>query len=126
MTSDDPSNGVDLRRLALDLPGTTEAPHFDRTAFRVRRIYATLTRDSVTVNLKLSPGEQAHWCAILPFALRPVPNKWGAQGWTEVTLARLEPGDLSALLRAAWRTGGGIDPKPTGRRPPNRRTIHDP
>lgn len=125
MTSDDPSNAADLRRLALDLPGTTEVPHFDRTAFRVRRIYATLPRDGMTANLKLSPDEQAHWCAILPSALRPVPNRWGAQGWTEATLARLDPDDLAAVLRAAWRTGGGIDPKPTGRRPPDRSKVHD-
>jgi hypothetical protein len=35
----------DLRRIALSLDGTTEAPHFDRTAFKVRRIYATLAAD---------------------------------------------------------------------------------
>jgi hypothetical protein len=30
----------DFRRVALSLDGTTEAPHFDRAAFKVRRIYA--------------------------------------------------------------------------------------
>jgi hypothetical protein len=34
----------DFRRIALSLPGTTEAPQFDRTAFKVARIYATLKR----------------------------------------------------------------------------------
>ena len=32
----------DLRRMALQLEGTTEAPHFDRAAFKVARIYVTL------------------------------------------------------------------------------------
>ncbi|MFN3868098.1 MAG: MmcQ/YjbR family DNA-binding protein [Hyphomicrobiaceae bacterium] len=125
MTPDNTSTAADLRRLALELPGTTEAPHFDRTAFRVRRIYATLPRDGVTANLRLSPDEQAHWCALLPSALRPVPNKWGDQGWTEVTLARLDRDDLAAVLRAAWRTGGGVSPKQTGGRSPDRSETRD-
>ena len=41
----------DLRRLALALDGTSEAPHFDRRAFRVKRIYATLAADELTANL---------------------------------------------------------------------------
>ena len=48
----------DLRRIALSLAGTTEAPHFDRTAFKVKRIYATLAADGKTANLKLDPDEQ--------------------------------------------------------------------
>src|SRR4029079_5340633 len=35
----------DLRRVALSLEGTTEAPHFDRAAFKVKRIYTTLAAD---------------------------------------------------------------------------------
>jgi hypothetical protein len=31
----------DFRRIAFSLEGTIEAPHFDRAAFTVRRIYAT-------------------------------------------------------------------------------------
>ena len=36
------ATGKDLRRMALSLEGTTEAPHFDRAAFKVARIYVTL------------------------------------------------------------------------------------
>ncbi len=32
----------DFERIALSLPGTEARPHVDRTAYRVRRIYATL------------------------------------------------------------------------------------
>ena len=35
------ATGKDLRRLALALEGTTEAPHFDRAAFKVARTYVT-------------------------------------------------------------------------------------
>ena len=47
----------DLRRIALSLDGTVEAPHFDRTAFKVKRIYATLAADGLTANLMLTPDE---------------------------------------------------------------------
>jgi hypothetical protein len=108
MTAASPAaTAADVRRLALLLPGTTEAPHFDRTAFRVRRIYSTLPSGGQTANLRLSPAEQSHWCGLLPQALRPVPNRWGAQGWTEVTLARIDLADLEILLRRAWSGAGG-------------------
>jgi len=35
------ATGKDLRRLALLLEGTTEAPHFDRAAFKAVRVYVT-------------------------------------------------------------------------------------
>jgi len=35
----------DLRRIALSLEGTIEAPYFDRTAFKVRRIFAILRQN---------------------------------------------------------------------------------
>jgi hypothetical protein len=40
----------DLRRIALSLEGTSEAPHFDRTAFRVSHIYVTLAADGKAGN----------------------------------------------------------------------------
>jgi hypothetical protein len=41
----------DLRRIALSLEGTVEAPHFDRVAFKVARIYATLAADRVRASI---------------------------------------------------------------------------
>jgi hypothetical protein len=58
----------DLRRIALSLEGTTEAPHFDRTAFKVRTIYATLAADGRTANLMFTPDEQALKCTVAPEA----------------------------------------------------------
>ena len=63
----------DLRRAALVLEGTTEHPHFDRAAFKVARIYATLASDRRTVNLKISPEEQEFKCMLAPDAFSPVP-----------------------------------------------------
>lgn len=97
------ATGDDLRRAALQLDGTTEAPHFDRAAFRVARIYATLAADSLTANLKLSPDEQAFKCMLAPAVFAPLDNAWGRQGWTAVTLAVVEPAELRQVLEMAWR-----------------------
>ena len=52
------STSADLRRIALSLEGTSEAPHFDRTAFKARRIYVTLAADGKTANFMFAPEEQ--------------------------------------------------------------------
>jgi hypothetical protein len=93
----------DLRRIALALEGTTEAPHFDRSAFKVARIYATVPKDGHRANLRLSPEEKEFRCLLNPTAFAPVPNAWGRQGWTTVTLASLETDELASALKAAWR-----------------------
>ena len=104
----------DLRRLALALDGTTTAPHFDRAAFRVARIYATLAADGRTANLKLTPDEQEFKVLLAPEAFRPVDNAWGRQGWTTIELNRLSIAELQAALDMAWRHAL---PRPsTGRR----------
>ena len=93
----------DLKRVALALAGTSEAPHVDRTAFKVKRIYATLSPDGETANLKFTPDEQEFKCMLLPEAFAPVPNAWGRQGWTTATLSKLGSADLQAALEMAWR-----------------------
>jgi hypothetical protein len=97
------STAADLRRIALSLEGTREAPHFDRTAFKVARIYATLAPDGRSVNLKFAPDEQALKCTIAPDAFQAIPNAWGRQGWTTAILARLTVPELRDALEIAWR-----------------------
>lgn len=92
-----------FRTIALALDGTSEAPHFDRAAFRVNRIYATLAADGKSANLKLTPDEQDLKCLIAPDAFERIPNAWGAQGWTTATLAALSADELKAALETAWR-----------------------
>jgi YjbR len=96
------ATGKDLRRLALALDGTTEAPHFDRTAFRAERIYVTLAGDGRTANFKFAPDEQELKCTVAPDAFAPVPNAWGKQGWTTATLAKLSAAELRAALQMAF------------------------
>ena len=97
------STGKDLRRVALSLQGTTEAPHFDRTAFRAKRIYVTLAADEKTANFMFTPEEQEFKCMMAPEAFAPVPNAWGKRGATTAILSKLTIAELEDALRAAWR-----------------------
>jgi hypothetical protein len=97
------STAKDFRRIAMSLDGTTEAPHFDRAAFKVARIYATLAPDGLTANLKFSRDQQELKCITAADAFRPVPNAWGQQGWTTATLAALSPAELKSALELAWQ-----------------------
>ena len=96
------ATGRDLRRMALALEGTQEAPHFDRTAFKVARIYVTLAPDGRSANFNFTPDEQELKCLTAPAAFAPVPNKWGQQGWTTATLAKLGAAELESALETAW------------------------
>ncbi|HEY9009981.1 MAG TPA: MmcQ/YjbR family DNA-binding protein [Devosia sp.] len=92
----------DLRRIALSLEGTTEAPHFDRAAFRVKRIYVTLAADGRTANLKLTPDEQEFKTMMAPDVFHAIDNGWGRQGWTTIELAAASADELRAALEMAW------------------------
>lgn len=97
------ANAKDLRRIALSLEGTTEAPHFDRAAFKVKRIYVTLAADGKTANFKFAPDEQELKCTVMPQAFQPIAGGWGRQGWTTAKLSELEIADLRSALEMAWR-----------------------
>lgn len=96
------SNAAQFRKIALSLEGTTQAPHFDRTAFKVKRTYATLAPDGHTANFKFTPDEQELKCLVAPDAFFAVPNAWGRQGWTSGNLAKLTAEELKAALEMAW------------------------
>lgn len=97
------ATSTEFRRIALSLEGTSEAPHFDRTAFKVARTYATLAADGLTANVKFTPDEQAFKSMMAPQAFAPVPNAWGRQGWTTVRLEAVDGSELRAALETAWR-----------------------
>jgi hypothetical protein len=107
------ANAADLRRLALALPGTTKAPHFDRAAFKVARIYVTLAGDGMTANLKLAPDELELKWTVAPEIFKPLDNAWGRRGWTTIYLPAATEADLAAVLDMAWRHA---EPKVTPRK----------
>ena len=113
------ATGKDLLRLALALDGTTQAPHFDRTAFKAARIYVTLSADGRSANFMFTPDEQEFKCMVAPDAFRAIPNAWGRKGWTDATLAKLSVAELKAALEMAWAHGAAKKSgarKPKGRR----------
>src|ERR1700724_1128452 len=59
-----------VRRLALSLPETAEAPHHDMTSFRVAgKIFATMPPEGGRVHVFLDEDEVAAYCAELPGAV---------------------------------------------------------
>ena len=97
------ATGEDLRRIALSLPGVSEARHFDRLAFRAARIFTTLAADRQSANIRFAPDEQEFKCLLAPKAFAPVPGGWGRQGWTTATLSELNARELRDVIEAAWR-----------------------
>jgi hypothetical protein len=106
------ADAADLRRMALALAGTSEAPHFDRAAFKLDRIYVTLATDG-TANFKFTPDEQEFKCQLAPEVFTPIDNAWGRQGWTTAKLAAASSDDLQAALEMAYAHAVG---KPKRRR----------
>jgi len=92
----------EFAQMALDLNGVTEKPHFDRTSFRTRKIFATLDRTSGSANLKLSLDDQSTFSAIGKGAIYQVNNKWGLQGWTTFELNALENHLIVDALQCAY------------------------
>jgi hypothetical protein len=99
------ATAADVRALALSLEGTTEHAHFDRAAFKVKRIYATLSADGMSLNLKFTPEEQEFKTLLAPDVFAAVPNKWSLSGWTTVDLAAIGKAELQAALETAWEHG---------------------
>lgn len=94
-----------FRKLALQLAGTTESPHFERTSFRVKKkIYATLDEKRLEVTVKLNEIDQSVFTAIDRQMIHAVPNKWGLQGWTIIHLPLVTKPILKDALRKAWQT----------------------
>jgi hypothetical protein len=99
------ANTADFRRIALSLPEATQGSHFGQIDFRVDgKIFATLSlaKEGYGV-LLLSPEQQAGMVADEPQIFSPVPNKWGQQGATRVSLTKAHSDILEGALQTAWR-----------------------
>jgi hypothetical protein len=89
--------------MALALPGTSEAPHHERTSFRVAgKIFATMPPDGGSVNVLLeeeearaAAEESPDWVELL---------WWGRRlSGVRVDLARADADMLAELLEDAYR-----------------------
>ncbi len=92
-----------FRAMALSFEGVTEAPHFDRIAFKTKRIFTTLAPDRASANICLRPEEQEFYIGLDPAAFSRLKNAWGDRGWTCATFAAIDPDMLRAALQAAWQ-----------------------
>src|SRR4051794_41153698 len=95
----DPAHARDL---ALALPLASEAPHFDRLAFRTpRKIFATLRTSAGDLNLMFDPDLRDFFCEQAPVAFTPVPGGWGRRGATRCDLHNVDEATLMSALRTA-------------------------
>lgn len=91
-----------FRKLALSFEGATEYMHFDRPAFKVKKIFATIDLPNKRVCLMLSPIDQSVFCTFDKNVIYPVPNKWGLQGATYVELKTVPKELLMDALTQAY------------------------
>ena len=91
-----------VKELALALADASEAPHFDRTAFRTtRKMFATLGAAGADLNLMFTPEVRDFYCEMAPLAFAPVPGGWGAKGATRCDLGVVDEPTLCSALAAA-------------------------
>jgi hypothetical protein len=92
-----------LRCLALTRAGAIEAPHADRTAFRVARSFATLAPDGAIIKFGSAPDKPALKRQIQPPICVPLPNISGARSWTIVGGDASASSELRGAPKFAWR-----------------------
>lgn len=103
-----------LRKRALAFPEVEEAPHFEKTSFRVRKkIFATCNSEGTNATLKLSLEDQDVFTSMSQGAVQPVPNAWGKQGWTLFDLKKVPALLFYDALKVAYC---GVAPKSLGER----------
>ena len=92
-----------VRKLALSLPDTQEAPHFEKTSFRAKKkIFVTLDEKSGVATFKFSEIDQSVFCTVDKSAIYPVPNKWGKSGWTHMVLSKVTKSLVKDALQKAY------------------------
>lgn len=92
-----------VRRIALSLPETTEAPHHDMTSFRVAgKIFATVPPQGDRVHIFVTEEDTKAYCAEFPDVVEEL--WWGKRlSGCRVTLKNITQTLLRELLTEAWR-----------------------
>ncbi len=93
----------EARNLAFSFPGTVELPHFERTSYRApKKIFMTIDVTSCTAVVTLTLEDQSLFTRSPDGAVAPVPNKWGAQGWTVIHLKKVKKSLFREIVNASW------------------------
>ncbi len=94
----------ETRTIALSFEGADEKPHFNRTAFTVKKkIFATLSFEEKTLNLKFTPQAQMIFCPPQSDTIFAIPNGWGKQGWTTINLDKSSKKLVKSALEEAYK-----------------------
>ena len=91
-----------FRQLALSFPETEEVAHFDKAAFKAKKIFATLDEPLERATIMLNPKDQAAFCGIDSTVIYPVPSKWGLAGATYFELGAADEEMLRDALTCAY------------------------
>jgi predicted DNA-binding protein (MmcQ/YjbR family) len=92
-----------LRAIALSFPETTEAWHFEKISFRVKKkIFATYDEKLNQACIKLSEADQVSFTTTDKGVIFPVDNKWGKQGWTFINMRQIKKSLFEAALTSAY------------------------
>ena len=93
------------RKFALSLPETTEAPHFDKSSFRVKgKTFATVPVGGKLLHVNVEVDEGQALVEEMPEAFEAI--TWGKQtktDWIRVHLAKADRAIVQELLEDAWR-----------------------
>ena len=93
-----------FRKLALELPGAIELPHFDLASFRAGgKIFATLSEQEQRAMVKLTPEQQEIMTEAEPTVFQRIPNAWGDKGATWLHVKVADAKTASSALQTAWK-----------------------
>ncbi len=93
----------DVRRVALDLPGTTEHLIRDRVKFRVKRlVYVAFSRDETLMGFGFPKEQRLALVESEPqkFLLPPVADM--RYNWVDVRMTVLDIEEMTELVTDAW------------------------
>ncbi len=93
----------EVRKMALSLPETTEAPHFNYSSFRVGgRIFVTVPPEGAHIHVFVDEEQRERALALEPDWIEKL--FWGKKAvGLRIALDRAKPTIVEALLAEAWR-----------------------
>ncbi len=95
---------AETKSIALSFEGTDERPHVNRIAFTVKKkIFATLSYEDKTLNLKFTPQVQFIFCPPESEVIFAIQNGWGRQGWTTINLDKANKKLVKSALQEAYK-----------------------
>lgn len=92
-----------FRKLALAMPDSIEAPHFELTSFRSGgKIFATMSEKDARVMVKLTLEQQEMMTAAEPTIFQRIPNAWGDKGATWMHLKHADKATAESALKTSF------------------------